>query len=120
MELEEIRSGEVKIMRRTLVGYGKCSFKISKRSCGRYEVVLSKTSEENYRGISTTNAFEHFATVIRHEHLCGARDKIIWYDLMDFGSEAFEALKVRVDLAWNEDTKRYEDPVFKGVEWKEA
>jgi len=62
-----------------------CGVEIYETECGKSEVVVCKPKQANYKGISTTNYFENFASKIKRQYLSDKNhEKIKWFDRLDF------------------------------------
>ncbi len=84
--------------------------------CGgtKYEVILTEPKESDYKGVSTTNFFEKFATGIKDKFLKEvSAESIEWFDLLKWKNPGFEDQKVRVELTWNGSS--YINPEWKGA-----
>jgi hypothetical protein len=91
-----------------------CKVQIYERDDAGFAVILSDPDKENYRGVSTTNNFENFATGIKGKYLNNVSDKAIkWFDRIHFKGQGFDPLLVKVDLSWS--GSRYSKPNWKGA-----
>ncbi|MBI2521208.1 MAG: hypothetical protein HYV97_12345 [Bdellovibrio sp.] len=81
---------------------------------GMHEVVLTEPEDKNYRGISTTNYFEVFATDVKNKFLQQvSSDKIQWFDLLKWKIPGLGEQLIAVKLDWKDG--QYMDPQWRGV-----
>ena len=81
---------------------------------GIHEVVLTGPEDKKYRGVSTSNYFEVFATRIKNQflHDVSAND-IHWFNHLKWKSPEYEDQLLKVELEW-------EDDHYINAEWKGA
>lgn len=79
-----------------------------------YEVYMASPRGREFKGRSTTNGFERFATNIKHQYLKHVNPKRIrWVDDIGGPYNDDERLHIRVDLDWN--GKSFENPRWLGL-----
>jgi hypothetical protein len=90
-----------------------CQVQVFRDEDGKHNVILSKPDIENYRGVSTTNYFENFATKVKESFLSQVNPlEIKWYDYQEWSSKNMENPLISVELDYERQT--YTNPNFMG------
>lgn len=76
-----------------------CGVEIYEVGDGKSEVVLCKPDKADYRGISTTNYFEDFASKIKHD-LLNNKDhgQIKWFDRLEYDFPDSDVIEAEVKM----------------------
>jgi len=110
---KNVREFEVEIRR--MFSMAKCSVKIiediAKNTC---VVIIGEPNVKDCYGVSTTNFFEKFATLIKQKYLKDIKhESISWYDYMKWKSPAMKNKVVGVRMDYTGST--YQNPTWGGL-----
>ena len=79
-----------------------CGVEIYEVVDGYTEVILSEPEGVEYKGVSTTNHFEYFASKIKSEMLADTPNHlIVWKDRLEFHNPAFPDYEAKVVMDYN-------------------
>ena len=88
----------------------RCEYSIRSKDTG-YDVILFKTRNKEYKGISLENNFERFATSVKKRELKNVHhNKIKWFHWDEWNNKYFDDRLLPVKMTF--DGLSYSDPIW--------